>query len=96
MLKKNLRVVGLVVAVVAVAVPAFAFTPVPGDTGYVIYDLASKMSTGAVGATIGLGGTVWGATMLFKGQFLPAIGTILAAVAIANSSALINTMGFLF
>ena len=97
MIKNLVRKIGAKVALaagmVAVAVPAMAFTPVVGDVGYVIYDLANKMSTGAVGATVGLGGVVWGATMLFKGQYLPAVGTILAAVAVANSASLLNTMG---
>lgn len=96
MLKKKLLVLCVVIAVTAIAVPVFAFTPAAGDAGYVIYDYANKMSTGAVGATIGLGGLGFGFASLFQGAYWRAIGCVLGGVGIANSAPLLTTIGAIF
>ena len=92
--KKVLVLVAL--ALVAIASQAMAFTPAAGDPGWEFYDMANKMSTGAIGTTVGLGGMAMAAFFLFKQQVLPAIGTAMGGMAIAKSGSMMTGMGFNF
>ena len=76
----------------AAEVAAFG-TPASGDVGYAFYEMAIKMSQGAVGATVGLGGLALAAFFLFKQQIMPAIGAAMGGIAIAKSGSMVSALG---
>lgn len=90
---KNTRIALLVMVVMAVAVNAIAFSPAVGDPGFEFYDMANKMSTGAIGTTVGLGGMAMAAFFLFKQQVLPAVGAAMGGMAIAKSGSMMTGLG---
>jgi hypothetical protein len=97
-MKKNLICLLVVCAtMLATAGAALAFTtPVAGDFFYEGYDFATKLSSGAPAATIGIGGVSSAGFFLFKQQIMPAAACAMAAIVIANSAAIVSKMGFLF
>lgn len=95
--KKLIVVLAAALAVTAMAVPAMAFNaPQPGDFFYEGYDFAAKLGSGAPGATVGLAGAAAAGFFLFKQQILPAAGSALGAIVIANAAKMVTAMGYLF
>lgn len=96
-MKKTTVILMVVVAtILAFAGAAFAFAPAVGDVFYDGYDFVSKLSTGAGGATVGVGGAVMAGFFLFKSQVMPAAGCALGAITIAKATTIAGTLGFLF
>jgi len=97
MIKKKAVFLSTVALCLAAASSAFAFTPPnPGDFFYEGFDFASKLSSGAPGATFGLAAAGWAGFHLFKAQVMPAAGVALGAIIIANATKMVTAMGYLF
>ncbi|MDO3380358.1 hypothetical protein [Geoalkalibacter halelectricus] len=77
---------------------AFGFTGGldPTDFFYTGYDLVvNRILNGPIGFIAGVAVIVWGATMIPRGQYLPAVGTLLAGGAILKADDIVNTMGMI-
>lgn len=96
MKKKAFILLAVCTTMIASAGAAFAFTtPVAGSLFFEGYDFATKLTTGAPAATIGLGGVASAGFFLFKQQVLPAAGCAMAAIVIANAVPIVSAMGFI-
>lgn len=96
MKKKTVFLLAVLTTMLASAGAALAFAPAAGQVFYESYQFANGLSTGAGGATVGLGGAVGAGFFLFKQQVFPAVGCALGAFTIANAANAVTAMGFLF
>lgn len=96
-LNKKTAVIASVTALGVAATTAALAMPVPvaGSMFFEAYDFASKLSTGAPAATIGIGGVASGGFFLFQQKIMPACGCAIGATVIAKSAAIATAMGFL-
>lgn len=76
---------------------AFAVSvPTSGTFFYQGYDLVvNDILKGPVGFIAGVAVIVWGATMIPRGQYLPAIGTLLAGGAMLKADDITQTLGMI-
>ena len=83
------------VALVAAATAAMAFTAPAAatDFGYDFFDTANKLSTGAPGFAIGIGGLVMAGFFLFRQQVLPAAGCVFGVITILKSTSIVTSLG---
>ena len=95
---RNRIIILVSICLVAIATQSFGFNNNIASTemGYDFWNMASTMSSGAVGKTIGLGGLALSCFFLFKQQVLPAIGTAMGSMGLAKSSSILTTFGGTF
>jgi len=82
---------------VVLAGPALAITaPTTGSFGYTVYDIfVVKMLQGAFGFVGALALIIWGASMLPRGAWLPAVFCIVAGGAIIKADSIVSSLGML-
>jgi len=76
---------------------ALAITaPASGSFGYTLYDIVVvKMLQGAFGFVGGLALVIWGASMLPRGAFLPAVFCVAAGGMVIKADAIVTSLGMM-
>jgi hypothetical protein len=90
----------LLLALVLLAVAstsAMAFTAPASSTalGYDFYDFANRMTTGAPGFAIGIGGIVMAGFFLFQQKVMPACGTVFGVICVLKATSIVGSLGSL-
>ncbi len=87
----------LVLVLLAVASSAMAFTAPTSSTalGYDFYDFANRMTTGAPGFAIGIGGIVMAGFFLFQQKIMPACGTVFGVICVLKATSIVGSLGSL-
>jgi hypothetical protein len=63
--------------------------------GYDFFDFANKLSSGAVGFAIGIGGVAMAGFFLFRQQVMPACACLFGIIAILKSTSIVTSLGSL-
>lgn len=76
---------------------ALAITaPTTGSFGYTLYDIVvTNMLQGAAGFVGGLALIVWGATMLPRGAWLPAVFCVAAGGMVIKADTIVTSLGMM-
>jgi hypothetical protein len=87
----------LALVLLAVASSAMAFTAPASSTalGYDFYDFANRMTSGAPGFAIGIGGIVMAGFFLFQQKVMPACGTVFGVICILKATSIVGSLGSL-
>lgn len=95
MIKRTFLLTALMV--VMLAGTALAITaPTSGSFGYTLYDIVVvSMLQGAAGFVGGLALIVWGATMLPRGAWLPAVFCVAAGGMVIKADTIVTSLGMM-
>jgi len=80
---------------VAGAAMAFVQPNNVNQLGYDFYDFANRMTTGAPGFAIGIGGIVLAGFLLFQQKIMPACGTVFGLICVLKATAIVTSLGAL-
>jgi hypothetical protein len=94
-MKPATLILALVLLAVASSAMAFTAPTAATDLGYDFYDFANRMTSGAPGFAIGIGGIVMAGFFLFQQKVMPACGTVFGVICILKATSIVGSLGSL-